>query len=459
MFSASQPAAAVGPPQVRSPLRSHAHSCAVKLIKQTSRAPCQQGRTFGCLDNSTIWVSNCRGSFRCAPGGKQVDCGYPPGKWRYHCDCDPTVQHPAALHAPSASAVHHVPVEVRPPDGCTGPRPRWGTSLCWYEVERSPLLTNVTWIHVPKCGSSFARLVFRGACGAVPSNLTHVDFVEASAMQPIIERHCPAVFHRFGSWHRALSPSDASLCGHELVCVTTLRTTWRRVVSGFYHNLHDCQWMQAAHNIDETYGARKDARGLSFYDTYTEAQVRLYASCVSTCTTRMITGQACGRCTGALSRTQAAQCIERVWLDAISGAAVEYTALNASYLSRLAWFATKPSLRIARRSAIADSQPAVDPDPPPNTARALHILSRFSFVGLLDEWNSTVSEFSRRFGVASVPSDYKVLRAGSTKWVRSKRRREMTERTLMNFSFTSDDALVHAAAKQLRLRRGSTRVR
>ena len=360
----------------------------------------------------------------------------------------------------SASATASIALRTtgaRQPDGCTGPRPRWGTSLCWYNVERSPLLTNVTWLHVPKCGSSFARLLFRGACGAVPANETHVDFVEASAMQPVISLHCPSAFHRFQSWHAALSPSEASRCGRGLVCVTTLRTTWKRVESGFHHNLHDCLWMQDAHRLNQDYGSESGRP--SFYKTYAEDHVRLYASCVSTCMTRMLTGLPCGRCSGTLSRAQATRCVKRVWSDAFSGTdrglgrgwAGEGVAGTAALMniSDYVWFATSPSLRAPRRGSKRAVDPLRDdPDPPPDTQRAVRTMSRFAFVGLLDNWSWTVNQFSRRFGVPLLPSDYKVLRAGS-KSRSSSPRQKMTEQTLRAFSFAADDALVSAASDSL----------
>ena len=71
-------------------------ACGVELVKQTSRAQCTLGKSFGCLDNSTIWVSLCRGTFQCAPAVYETStveqppfhCGYPPGKLRYTCSCD-----------------------------------------------------------------------------------------------------------------------------------------------------------------------------------------------------------------------------------------------------------------------------------------------------------------------------------------------------------------------------------
>ena len=65
------------------------HSCSAKFVSQTSLAACRPGVSFGCLDNSTIWVSGCRGIFNC--GGANDDdfrCGYPPGAASYNCSCD-----------------------------------------------------------------------------------------------------------------------------------------------------------------------------------------------------------------------------------------------------------------------------------------------------------------------------------------------------------------------------------
>ena len=89
-FAASTPLTASRPPcspPARAPF-GVMPTCAVELVEQTSRAPCTLGRSFGCLDNSSIWVKNCRGSFKCSPDGEVFDCGYPPGQRRYRCHCD-----------------------------------------------------------------------------------------------------------------------------------------------------------------------------------------------------------------------------------------------------------------------------------------------------------------------------------------------------------------------------------
>lgn len=57
-----------------------------ELVRQTSLAACELGSSFGCDPaSSSMWVANCRGTFRCA--GRTVLCGYPPGLSVYNCSC------------------------------------------------------------------------------------------------------------------------------------------------------------------------------------------------------------------------------------------------------------------------------------------------------------------------------------------------------------------------------------
>ena len=61
-------------------------ACGVELVEQTSRSLCIHNFSFGCLNSSAIWASECRGSFQCA-GGDAFECGTPPGSEKYYCDC------------------------------------------------------------------------------------------------------------------------------------------------------------------------------------------------------------------------------------------------------------------------------------------------------------------------------------------------------------------------------------
>ena len=53
-------------------------ACGVELVEQTSRSLCIRNFSFGCLNRTTIWASECRGKFRCL-GGDAFECGTPPG--------------------------------------------------------------------------------------------------------------------------------------------------------------------------------------------------------------------------------------------------------------------------------------------------------------------------------------------------------------------------------------------
>ena len=56
-------------------------SCGVELLVRESYAPCNRSVHFGCLDDSTMWVTGgCRGRFQCgrSPSGQtRISCGYP----------------------------------------------------------------------------------------------------------------------------------------------------------------------------------------------------------------------------------------------------------------------------------------------------------------------------------------------------------------------------------------------
>ena len=74
----------------------------------------------------------------------------------------------------------------------------------WMPIGGLQLLHNVTWLHVPKCGSTFENVLFRGACRAS----TKHPFIEAGLVRDILASHCPTAFNRFASGHAQLRPSD-----------------------------------------------------------------------------------------------------------------------------------------------------------------------------------------------------------------------------------------------------------
>ena len=108
-------------------------SCAVELVEQTSRTRCILGRSFGCLDNSTIWVKNCRGSFRCSTTLDAFDCGYPPGDALYHCSCNAE-----GMPAQTQNAYRQTDLMKSQHHGCRTVRPHSTLKNC-HAPERQPI--------------------------------------------------------------------------------------------------------------------------------------------------------------------------------------------------------------------------------------------------------------------------------------------------------------------------------
>ena len=79
-----------------------AAACGVSLVQQDSTAPCVLGKSFGCVNTTSIWAANCRGYFRCGIDGSEFACGFPPGEQSYECVCDLRVSQDRQPHEPAA---------------------------------------------------------------------------------------------------------------------------------------------------------------------------------------------------------------------------------------------------------------------------------------------------------------------------------------------------------------------
>ena len=202
----------------------------------------------------------------------------------------------------------------------------------WHRTIPGEPLRNVVWMHVPKTGSTFEHIIFRAACRVEIGS----GFIEPSQVRDIIQlRMCPnGTFAMFNNGHSPLA--EKIINGNDSILkFTLLRTPARRIVSGFFHYMHDCRWLQAAHNISE-HGSPlpTDERARRFYAIANVTHLQQYARCVAGCAARMLTGHRCG-----------------------------------------------------------------DAEHRPDVARALQVLRSFSFVGITDAWNVTVDAFSRRFRI------------------------------------------------------------
>ena len=290
-----------------------------------------------------------------------------------------------------------------PPDGCTPPRPRWGTSPCWRNAARSTELRNVSWLHIPKTGSTFAASIFRAA-----ARRSCEPF--ARALSPR-RRRCirssrwrARAFRYFASWHTPLSQAAAEECvTHQRHCVSVVRAPAERVESGFYHAMHDCTWLQQAHGLSES-GLNR-----TFYATFADETPKLYAHCVGGCSSRMLTGRPCGRCRpDAVSDVEG--CIRRVWREAIGTD-------GAPYLDAILQKARRQK---SCRACVADDEPADDDGSA--AARAAALLLRRRAVGVERHrprlrralWRAAARERPRRVAACWKPPPSQAERVART---------------------------------------------
>lgn len=148
------------------------------------------------------------------------------------------------------------------------------------------------WIHVPKTGSAFHNSLVHAGCPAV------VGMDAVLSVDPLIrairENECGANFSRFGGSHPPL-PVGTPERFEGTTLVMLLRNPVRRLVSGFFHGLHDCDRMREAFGITQAMNcSERGNRCYDFYQSYTDAHVRDYAECVAGCATNMLTGSRCG---------------------------------------------------------------------------------------------------------------------------------------------------------------------
>ena len=232
---------------------------------------------------------------------------------------------------------------MRPTDSACATRAQAGLNTTWQPLASSHVsLHHVSYVHVPKSGSGFANIIFRAACRAK----TTLPFLEPHEVHCIVRRHCPDAFVSFDWGH---APLQQPLLPTTMA-VTLMRAPWRRVLSGFFANLHDCPWLQTLANVTEH---RPTPATAPFYTKIAPAHVKAYATCVGGCATRMLTGHLCG----------------------------------------------------GGQRAVA-SEAALAP-------QALVTLRRFAFVGVTDEWTRSLTAFSRAFNVDVVASDAAVRRPGA----------------------------------------------
>lgn len=192
---------------------------------------------------------------------------------------------PAPAKEPASAAVTRKPGELTP------------------EGQR---LLPLVWLHVPKTGSSFATTLAHFGCPKIPADVkvkevtwknpfNKSDIAMPFSQQYAITSWCPNAFARFESGHAPVPPW-AQL---EHV-VTMFRDPKYRLVSGYFHNYHDCPHLRKrffcpGENLNCNY---------LFRTPMWRQMERLgeYHKCTSNCQAQMLTGNNCGVTPGGKKR-------------------------------------------------------------------------------------------------------------------------------------------------------------
>jgi hypothetical protein len=204
----------------------------------------------------------------------------------------------------------------------------------------------IYYLHVPGSGPGFATTVVHQACGSdIPDDLwvrEPGDFFEMWSSKCDKSR-----FARFETGHVPLSGLEDDQLGHVVVMV---RDPSQRVLSGYYHDLHDCWDLRRKHGCKVSDSGHytcdgdiemDDGRVLRNPDVISPVE---YGKCVENCTSNMLTGRFCG-----------------------------------------------------------DSGPA-------DVQRAMSVIDQLGFVGLADEWALSLCLWHKRFGGQLLPAELMSMR-------------------------------------------------
>jgi len=135
------------------------------------------------------------------------------------------------------------------------------------------------WLHIPKTGSSFATSIVHLACG---DKIVEDVIVEEPGFGYWDFRCGSGHFLYFRSGHAPLSE------GVDLSKVVMMsRAPKQRIISGYFHNLHDCGPLQGKYKLLEN-GSPWSVDGVVDREILME-----YATCVQGCETNMLTGHEC----------------------------------------------------------------------------------------------------------------------------------------------------------------------
>jgi hypothetical protein len=179
----------------------------------------------------------------------------------------------------------------------------------------------IWWMKAPKTASTFANILVRAVCPHA-----HIKRPLRVADVFLKDHGC---YHRnrkiahLQSGHNPLPPSTK---GRSTAIVTILREPTSRIVSGYFHNLHDCvplkREVHITENSDIGLFRNQTARALVYGADGVRADMLLrYARCVSACQTRMLIGMPCGMGTDELLSGYEHSSIDRRNVSSLRGEA------------------------------------------------------------------------------------------------------------------------------------------
>jgi hypothetical protein len=152
------------------------------------------------------------------------------------------------------------------------------------------------WLHTPKTGSSFATTLAHFGCPSIPENVivkevswqnpfNNSKFERPFDQQFPLSQWCNGSFQHFVSGH---SP----VWGQYQHVVSMFRNPKKRMLSGYFHNFHDCP------SLRERYGCANENNNCMYMYSkpfwLLKSRIRKYSECTSGCQVHMLTGNECG---------------------------------------------------------------------------------------------------------------------------------------------------------------------
>lgn len=152
-------------------------------------------------------------------------------------------------------------------------------------VGRAGDIRPVTWLHVPKTGTSFHNTLANWGCD-VASDGSNSSFRPPTASTFLKDRSCNvSTFRRFEAGHAPIARNIDAMAMHHVV--TMARNPRNRLLSGYVHQLHDCHALQREFNCAE------HKPKLKCIDRYDDDLMARYSKCVGMCSTAMLLGERC----------------------------------------------------------------------------------------------------------------------------------------------------------------------